>query len=189
MIDFEKRLNIRPLGVYLAWQRLVWAWALARMDFGKRIPRKLISSWIPHKRLVGRPIAAYGNGLVVNLEIAGIDIGTWHVLAQDPKVWTEIFMDRDNIHIRPENPFYFGQLPAPSNPRPQTYAEVVIEVPKPIDSDCVVLNSLTGPISRTVVLNISLPKIPETVQQQILSELPSAEMDQYISEPIPSHSM
>ena len=55
------------------------------MDFGKRIPGKLLSSWIPHKRFVGRPITAYGNGLVVDLKNAGIDVGTWHALAQDPK--------------------------------------------------------------------------------------------------------
>ena len=129
----------------------------------------------------------------LDLKNAGIDVGTWHVLAQDPKAWTEIFMDRDNIHIRPENPYYFGQLPVPSNPRPQTYAEVVmkllkeiiIEVPKPIDSDCVVLNSPTSPISRTVPLNISPPKIVETVKQQILSQLPSTEAALHISEPQP----
>ena len=87
MIDFEKRLNMRPLGVYLARRRLVWAGCLARMDFGKRIPRKLLSGWIPHKRFVGRQITAYGNGLVVGLKNAGInvDVGIWHVLAQDPK--------------------------------------------------------------------------------------------------------
>ena len=103
-------MNIRPLGVYLARRRLDWAECLARMDFGKRIPRKLLSSWIPHKRFVGRPTTAYGNGLVVDLKNAGIDVGTWHVLAQDPIAWTEIFMDRENIHIRPENPFYFCQF-------------------------------------------------------------------------------
>ena len=50
------------------------------MDFEKRIPRKLSSSWIPHKRST-----AYENGLVVDLKNAGIDVGTWDVLAQDPK--------------------------------------------------------------------------------------------------------
>ena len=64
--------------------------------------------------------------------------------------------------------------------------ETIIEVPKPIDSDCVVLNSPTGPISRTVILNISPPKIVETVQQQILSELPSTEAAQHIPQPLPA---
>lgn len=103
--DLEKRLNVLPLPCYLARRRLRWAGQVARMEFDHRIPRKLLSSWIPKKRPVGRPQAAYGHSLIYDLKNAGVPCSSWHYLAADEVTWEDI-LRRDDIHIRPPNPLY-----------------------------------------------------------------------------------
>ena len=96
----EKRLDVLPFGVYLARRRLRWAGCVARMDFNKRLPRKLLSSWFPQKRAVGRPQMAYGHGLKSDLKNAGICVSSWHEIALDEDTWDEILL-REDLHIRP----------------------------------------------------------------------------------------
>ena len=130
MCSLENRLNVRPLGVYLARRRLGWLGKVARMDFEKRLPRKLLSSWIPNKRPVGRPIASYGSGLLADLKNAGIDVETWHYLAQTELEWEALYMDRNDIHVRPDNVIYVGEPPMMDPvqtriPGKESYADVV----------------------------------------------------------------
>jgi hypothetical protein len=103
----EGRLKILPLEEYLARRRLRWAGCLVRMDFNRRIPRKLLSSWIPNKRPVGRPQTAYGHGLKKDIENAGVDFGSWFTLAADENTWEDI-INRKGVHIKPLIPLYFG---------------------------------------------------------------------------------
>ena len=58
------------------------------MDYS-RLPRRMLSSWVQHKRPRGAPQYTYGRGLVKALRKAGIDTATWWGIAQDRNVWRD----------------------------------------------------------------------------------------------------
>ena len=53
--SLEKKFGLKPIAWYVNYRRLVWAGKVMRMDFHSRLPRKLLTSWISHKRPMGRP--------------------------------------------------------------------------------------------------------------------------------------
>ena len=86
----EARLGLRPVDSYIAQRQLRWAGHVARMDFETRLPRKFLSSWVRHKRPLGRPQTAYGHGLAQRLKDQNIDLKRWHELAADRDVWRKL---------------------------------------------------------------------------------------------------
>ena len=119
--NLEKQLNVSPFALYLARRRLRWAGCVARMDFHTRLPRKLLSSWFPKNRAIGRPQMAYGHGLKSDLKNAGICVSDWHKTALDKDAWDEILL-REDIHNRsPEVSFDLVGTDFP----PLTYAQVI----------------------------------------------------------------
>ena len=49
-----RRLGLRDIDFYVSRRQLGWLAHVARMDFG-RLPRRMLSSWVPHKRPAGAP--------------------------------------------------------------------------------------------------------------------------------------
>ena len=48
------RLGVDAIDFYVARRQLGWAGHVCRMDFD-RLPRRMLSSWVPHKRPPGAP--------------------------------------------------------------------------------------------------------------------------------------
>lgn len=80
------RLNLRPIDTYVTKRQLRWAGHVARMDL-HRLPRRMLSSWMPSKRPVGAPEFTYGRGLYKSLKKAGVDVNVWHEVALDRFTW------------------------------------------------------------------------------------------------------
>lgn len=113
----ENRLNVKCLDYYLARRRLGWAGHLARLDFGKRIPRKLLSGWIASTRPRGRPQNGFAHALMTDISNAGLDDSNWFMLAANKGQWEE-FIGRDDIHIASSvDPPSRPQAPAAPNLR------------------------------------------------------------------------
>ena len=82
------RTGLDAADFYVAQRQLRWLGHMARMDFG-RLPRRMLSAWVPHKRPVGAPVMTYGRSVMKALKKFNIDPATWGALAADRVVWRE----------------------------------------------------------------------------------------------------
>ena len=53
----------------------------------ERLPRKMLSSWVKHRRPKGAPEFTFGRGMYKALRRANISKENWFVLAQDRCEW------------------------------------------------------------------------------------------------------
>ena len=83
------RLGLSSIDIYTVRRQLRWAGHVSRMQIN-RVPRKLLSSWVRHKRPQGSPQFTYGRALKKSLRIANIDIQTWFVSARNRDSWRNI---------------------------------------------------------------------------------------------------
>ena len=122
----ESRLDVKCLNYYLARRRLGWAGHLARMDFDKRLPRKLLSAWIDSTRPRGRPQNGFAHGLMTDIKNAGLNDRNWFQTKEngmnslDEK--TSISRRRpiplvSRKHLPPKN--FDGALVSPPKPPPR----------------------------------------------------------------------
>ena len=88
--ELEQRLGIDTIDMYLKRRQLRWAGHVARMDHGQRLPRRMLSSWVPHPRPHGAPPMTYGRSLDKALLEFNIDRRSWPAaLAEDRAAWRE----------------------------------------------------------------------------------------------------
>ena len=87
--DLLRRTGLHTVDVYLSRRQLRWAGHVARMPY-KRLPRKMLSCWVHHKRPCGAPQMTYGRSLRKILKKAQIPVENWHELAQDRALWREM---------------------------------------------------------------------------------------------------
>ena len=82
------RLKIKNLDHYYNTRLLRWAGHVARMPM-HRLPRKLLTGWVQHKRPVGGHQMNFGRTLNKALTSAKISnsFETWHTLAQNRENW------------------------------------------------------------------------------------------------------
>jgi hypothetical protein len=82
------RLHIQPLDHYYNTRLLRWAGHVARMPM-QRLPRRLLTGWVKHKRPVGGVRMTFGRTLNKALVSAGlsVDFDTWCKTAQDRIKW------------------------------------------------------------------------------------------------------
>ena len=81
-----KQLGVDAIDFYVARRQLGWAGHMRRMDFD-RLPRRMLSSWVPHKRPLGAPRMTYGRSLGKALDVFDLDHSKWHELAADRCAW------------------------------------------------------------------------------------------------------
>ena len=62
--------------------------ALSRMPF-ERLPRRMLSAWVPSRRPAGAPKMTYGRTLRKQLNKCNIEPDSWHELAADRTAWRE----------------------------------------------------------------------------------------------------
>jgi hypothetical protein len=91
--ELRKRIGIHPLEYYIYCRQLCWLGNLSRMNFS-RLPRRMLSCWIPNRRPVGRPRFTYGETIKKALQKFGFNadkIGiTWHTLASKSCIWKSL---------------------------------------------------------------------------------------------------
>ena len=89
------RVGLQSLDYYYSTRLLRWAGLVPRMPW-HRTPRKLLTSWVRHKRPVGAPSMTFGRTLNKALKSAGISTlaATWMREAQDRNAW------RERIHTK-----------------------------------------------------------------------------------------
>lgn len=94
--ELRNRTGLVTIDMYVTQRQLRWAGHVARMDFG-RLPRKMISSWVPHSRPRGCPRFTYGRGLKKALTKANINHLNWYRLARDRTRWRQLIKHVDNL--------------------------------------------------------------------------------------------
>ena len=80
------RLDVDAIDFYVARRQLGWAGHVCRMDFD-RLPRRMLSSWVPHKRPPGAPRMTYARSLGKALDVFDLDHLKWPELAADRSAW------------------------------------------------------------------------------------------------------
>ena len=80
---------------------------VSRMDFDHRLPRRMLSAWVPHPRPVGAPTMTYGvraQPVGKALGLFHLDCDRWHELAANRAAWRSMLK--------------MGIAPAEYRPRP-----------------------------------------------------------------------
>lgn len=63
--ELEQRLGLDTIEMYVARRQLRWLGHVSRMDFDCRLPRKMLSAWVPHKRPRGAPKMTYERSIAI----------------------------------------------------------------------------------------------------------------------------
>lgn len=87
------RLRLAPMDVLLHRRRLQWLGHVYRMPT-TRLPRRLLSSWLPHPRPVGRPRLTFGHSIIKTLNRAGLDATSWENVAANRRHWGALLDSR-----------------------------------------------------------------------------------------------
>ena len=87
--ELGQRLGLESIDVEIARRQLRWAGHVSRMDHETRLPRRMLSSWVPHRRPVGAPTMTYGRSIFKAMDKFQIDTARWHELAADRSAWRE----------------------------------------------------------------------------------------------------
>ena len=107
--ELRVRLGLDTIDYYVARRQLRWLGHVARMDFG-RLPRRMLSSWVPHKRPVGAPRFTLGRTVAKAMDVFRLDRVHWPELAADRVAWRAMPQSGDA-------PPGFRQAPAPERRR------------------------------------------------------------------------
>ena len=120
--ELGQRLGIETIDTYVTRRQLRWLGHVRRMDYDRRLPRRMLSAWVPHPRPRGAPKMTYGHSIRKALSKFHIDHETWTELAADRPIWRETLRlgqpairRSTRIAQRPRM-----QLPPALRPRPRT---------------------------------------------------------------------
>ena len=87
--ELLSRVGLKPIDTYVTQRQLRWAGHVSRMSFD-RLPRKMLSSWVPSKRPRGAPEFTYGRGLYKALKKVDVNRDSWHELASNREQWRTV---------------------------------------------------------------------------------------------------
>jgi len=87
--ELGQRLGIETIDTYINRRQLRWVGHVRRMDYDRRLPRRMLSAWVRHPRPQGAPKMTYGRSIHKALKMFHIDPETWVDLAADRPVWRE----------------------------------------------------------------------------------------------------
>ena len=85
--ELGQRLGIETIDTYITRRQLRWGGHVRRMDYDRRLPRRMLSSWVAHPRPRGAPKMTYGRSFCKALKQFHIDQETWPELAADRSAW------------------------------------------------------------------------------------------------------
>lgn len=84
------QLGLDSIDMYVARRQARWLGHVRRMPFESRLPRRLLSSWVPHRRPTGAPMMTYGRSVLKALEEFDLDVARWPELAAERGKWREM---------------------------------------------------------------------------------------------------
>ena len=84
--ELGQRMGLDSIDVYIARRQLRWLGHVRRMDF-ERLPRRMLSSWVPEPRPCGAPKMTYGRTIYKALDMFSIAHEAWPQLAADRAAW------------------------------------------------------------------------------------------------------
>ena len=87
--EIETEIRLASMHKYIARRQLRWLGHVSRMPFD-RLPRRLLSSWLPHKRPRGAPEMTFGKTMIKAPKTFDID----------PKHWPSMAANRTNCRHR-----------------------------------------------------------------------------------------
>ena len=114
--ELGQRLGLDTIDMCIARRQLRWAGHVARMDYSARLPRRMLSSWVPERRPTGAPNMTYGRSLYKAMEKFNLDPERWHELAVRRGAWREMLKSG----IAPRD--FWPRPPSPSPPSPERIA-------------------------------------------------------------------
>ena len=82
-------MGINMIDYYITRRQLGWLGHVARMDYNTRLPRKMLSAWVPSKRPNGAPAMTYGRSIMEALDNFNFDREFWPQMAADRALWRE----------------------------------------------------------------------------------------------------
>jgi hypothetical protein len=88
--ELGQRLGLDTIDMYIARRQARWLGHVRRMPFESRLPRRMLSCWVPHQRPVGAPTMTYGRSVFKALEKFNLDVARWPELAADRGAWREM---------------------------------------------------------------------------------------------------
>ena len=119
--ELGQRLSIETIDTYITRRQLRWGGHVRRMDYDRRLPRRMLSSWVSHPRPRGAPKMTFGRSFCKALKQFHIDQETRPELAADRSAWRETLRLGEpaiwrsaRIAQRPRT-----QLPPALRPRPR----------------------------------------------------------------------
>ena len=88
-VSLLQRLSLEKIDHYVTKRQLSWLGHVARMPFD-RLPRKLLSSWVYHRRPKGSPEFTYGRGIYKALRKVNVGVNEWYDMALNRNVWNGV---------------------------------------------------------------------------------------------------
>jgi hypothetical protein len=114
-------MAIDSIDAHVTRRQLRYLGHVSRMDFEHRLPRRMLSAWVPGKRPSGAPCMTYGRTIGKALDKFHIDRDMWPQLAANRGAWRETLRlgrpairQSKRIAQRPR-----AQLPSPLRRRPR----------------------------------------------------------------------
>ena len=86
--ELGQRLDLKTMDHYVTARQLRWLGHVGRMPM-KRIPRRMLSAWVPHPRPPGAPAMTYGRTIGKALDKFSIARDMWTAYAADRGTWRE----------------------------------------------------------------------------------------------------
>ena len=88
-VDLRTRIGLSLIDAYVTRRQLNWLGHVVRMN-PKRLPRKMLTSWVREKRPRGAPDYTYGRGVYKALKKVNVGRNEWYECAQDRIGWRGI---------------------------------------------------------------------------------------------------
>ena len=115
-VELMQRLGLDGIDFYVARRQLRWLGHVRRMPFA-RLPRRMLSAWVPCARPRGAPRLTFGRSVAKAMDVFDLDSACWPVLAADRLAWR--MMLRDGTP-----PPAFRKPPPPVAPMPRSRHKV-----------------------------------------------------------------
>ena len=146
--ELEQELGLETIDAYVSRRQLRWLGHVSRMDFDSRMPRRMLSSWVPAKRTAGCPQMTYGRSIRKALKKFNIAPEEWPELAADRVAWRAAISGKPRA-ARRKPPPQLLQTPPPQIP---------VSIPTPLSSlpPCPPLRQNVPPLTAA----ISTPLLP-----------------------------
>ena len=85
-MQLMQELGLDAIDFYVARRQLRWPGHVSRMGW-ERLPRRMLSAWVPRARPRGAPRLTYGRSVAKAMDVFNLDHARWPELAADRARW------------------------------------------------------------------------------------------------------